>query len=198
MDMKYVGAAGVLLVTALSVAAFKDKIFPAQMPQSTITQAQAQPVSQTISLQQQFVRVVETTKRSYIDSRGNSMGVLPDRAAQICSLGFPLAHIVDWTGVLRAAGTTSNNMAYVRIEIAPGVHVATRSTYVTDIIDDSLIPVGSTIANNVAGLRLGSRVRFSGIFVPDNKDCIRESSITNDSAIRNPTFITRFMSITRE
>ena len=189
-----IGIAGVSLVAVLSVAAFWDK-FPSFSKLTHVVGAEQVVLPPTVN--EQFVAIVEHTKRQYIDSRGNSLGLREARAAAICAMGFPRAQALDWSGRLVAASSTASGLGVIRIEIAPGVHVSTRSTYLTDTLDNSLIPVCSPVATSVSQIPLGSRVRFSGVFVADSTDCIRESSITNEQAVRSPNFIMRFSAVSK-
>lgn len=200
MSMKTIGivASGVILLGTLTAVAFKEhlpKFGGSGSPNTTVIQTAPQL---PIYPDQQFISVVETARRQYIDSRGNSIGLRERRAQELCALGFPQARAVDWTGILRSASTTSNGSGVVQLELAQGVRVSTRGSAVTDALDNTLIEPGSTIAHNLTDLRVGSRVKFSGTFFQDSTDCIRESSITAEQAMRNPNFIIRFSSITRE
>ncbi len=106
------------------------------------------------------------------------------------------AVITGWSGTIESLGTTTDGRAYLYVSISPKVTIGTWNNQLSDLFDDTLIPVESTLYKNLLGCSVGDRIIFSGVFFSSDEDFIRETSMTIKGAMNTPFFLFKFSSIT--
>jgi len=75
------------------------------------------------------------------------------------------------------------------------IHVATWNNSLSDIRDHTLIDPTSSMFKELAALKAGDLVKFSGQFSSSNTDCVGEQSVTLQGSMTKPEFTMRFTSI---
>lgn len=106
---------------------------------------------------------------------------------------LPNAEVTEWTGKVVAVGTTQDK-ATLRIAVNDAAKVRTSSSFLWD--SETLIASDSGLFRQVAKLRVGEEVRFSGRFVPgDDEECVTEGSITKSGMTQTPDFLFTFTSV---
>jgi hypothetical protein len=75
--------------------------------------------------------------------------------------------------------------------IGNNVHVKTWNNVVSDAGTGSLIEPNSALFQKTVSLRVGQVIAFSGSFIPDETDCVREASLSLEGSIREPEYIFR-------
>lgn len=120
--------------------------------------------------------------------------VLRDRTNAICST-LSSKSVAGWTGVVETLDANGEGKGVVAIDIAEDVQVKTWNNAFSDIMDETLIDPSSPLFDQALSLSEGQVVQFSGTFLPDDENCIREASITLSGSLQTPAFIFRFASI---
>ena len=101
-----------------------------------------------------------------------------------------------WTGRLEEMTTTSKGNACLKISFEGGpVTIATYNNELSDIGDNTLIPLNCDLFNKVTDLKTGMVVKISGHFLADEQDFIKESSLTENGSMTEPEFIVKFTQI---
>jgi hypothetical protein len=86
----------------------------------------------------------------------------------------------------------SDGSGVISIRIGKNAYVKTYPNRFADRGSGTIVQPGSAAHAQTLGLRVGQPVAFSGTFFPDEKDCVRESSITTGGSMTKPEFIMRF------
>ncbi len=112
-------------------------------------------------------------------------------------------NINNWVGNLRNTGTNSKGKAYIEITLANSkIRVETWNNGVSDAFDNTLIPNGSTVYNQIAELSKGDMVVFSGKFLKDSDgkglDYIKEMSLTENGSMTKPEFLFIFSNVEKK
>jgi hypothetical protein len=144
--------------------------------------------------ERQYLGIVATAQDSAEDA--NEIAVVQarkKRGADICGLLGPGLSVTEWTGVVDSVETTLGGDAGVlELAVADGVKIATWNNSISDVGDNSLIEEGSPAWKALGTLEEGDVVEFSGEFVGDQENCVRESSLMDVNGVLTPTFIFRF------
>jgi hypothetical protein len=150
-----------------------------------------QPPDQTAVLQ--AVTIAQSASRD-VDNDLQRGAVLRDRTNAICST-LSSKSVAGWTGVVETLDANGEGKGVVAIDIAEDVQVKTWNNAFSDIMDETLIDPSSPLFDQALSLSEGQVVKFSGTFLPDDENCIREASITLGGTLQTPAFIFRFTSI---
>lgn len=155
----------------------------------TSAPAQADP-------EQAFIGVVEKYSKAYSDAPNDMLrgATRPARAKEICSILRALG-ASHWTGSIYQLSSNNDGKGVIELQIARNTYVRTWNNALSDISDRTLIPTESPLFERVSHLATGQTVTFSGTFISDANDCIKESSLSVSGAMREPEFIMRFSDI---
>lgn len=118
----------------------------------------------------------------------------PARARVICQ-ALPDPSATDWMGSVELLSSNNEGKGVLSVRISDSLSVETMNNALSDIPYNTLIPVGSRVQQEAMALHHGQRVVFSGSFVPDNDDCIKETSLTVWGDMTEPSFLFRFSAI---
>ncbi len=130
----------------------------------------------------------ELKKSAYRSQRGNAIKG---------TLGAQLS-IADWVGIISETGTTSEGKAFVTVSSGSSeIKIKTWNNAFSDIGDQTLIDQSSPIYKSLMEMSNGDRVIFSGRFIREGQDFIKEASVTENGSMSNPEFIFKFSKITR-
>ena len=116
------------------------------------------------------------------------------RAKALCA-ALKNRSVKGWTGFITDLSSNSDGLGILSIETGKGITVTTWNNAISDAGDNTLLKVDSPVMEAAAELAVGQAVEFSGTFVKDSKDCIRESSMTQAGSMESPEFIMRFTSL---
>jgi len=148
-----------------------------------------------------FIEVVESFYEPY-DDAPNELKKSALRTQRKNSIGSILGNrrASEWIGTLKDMQTNSEGKAFIEIKLegAESIVIKTWSNAFSDIMDNTLIENGSSLYNAIADLSKGDIVVFSGTFVPDDRDFIREGSVTERGSMTDPEFILKFSSIRKK
>jgi len=105
--------------------------------------------------------------------------------------------VSNWIGTLKSMETNSEGKAaiVIRLEGAESITIKTWNNALSDIFDETLIENGSELYNAIADLSKGDKVVFSGTFASDERDFIREASVTERGSMTDPEFILKFSDV---
>lgn len=117
------------------------------------------------------------------------------RAKALCSILGKSRAAKDWTGFITELSSNGDGLGVLAIETGKGVTIKTWNNALSDSGDNTLLPLDSPVMEVAMNLSVGQAVQFSGTFVRDRAQCIRESSITQDGSMRQPEFIMRFTNL---
>ena len=150
--------------------------------------------------QAEFVKAVESFFSSY-KSASNELKKSALRSERRQSISNTLEgyEINGWVGTLVRMGTNSEGKAHVEIKLAGSnkIAVKTWNNALSDITDSTLIGNGTPLYNAISELSNGDKIVFSGVFIVDEKDYIRESSITERGSMLDPAFVIRLTEVTK-
>lgn len=147
--------------------------------------------------QTKFHRVVREYAKAY-EEASNDMAAgaqRQKRAKAICSLLGKRPSVKGWTGFITELSSNGDGLGVLSIGTSKGITVKTWNNALSDSSDNTLIPVDSPVMETAMNLSVGQAVEFSGTFVRDRTDCLREGSLTQDGSMREPEFIIRFTSL---
>jgi len=101
-----------------------------------------------------------------------------------------------WVGRIDKMGTTSKGNAYISVTLdGTSIVTETYNNELSDIGDNTLIPINSELFNKVSDLKSGDQVKVSGHFLTEEQDFIKENSITEDGSMTEPEFIVQFSQV---
>lgn len=108
--------------------------------------------------------------------------------------------VSEWIGTLKDMQTNSEGKAFIEIKLdgAESITIKTWNNALSDIIDETLIENGSELYNSISDLSVGDKVVFSGTFASDERDYIREASITERGSMMDPEFILKFSDVRKK
>lgn len=125
----------------------------------------------------------------------NSVAQVPmqaSRAAAICG-GKATLTAAGWTGAVQNIETNSltdkngKNIATVWIALTPHISLMTpRASIASD--PDATIRAGSPIYNTAGTLKNGTKISFSGQFLPSISTCFTEMSLNPNGSMSDPLF----------
>jgi hypothetical protein len=106
--------------------------------------------------------------------------------------------VKDWLGTIAELSTTGEGNAAVTLRLPCEVHVGTWNNSISDSAYGTLIPHGSRLYAALEEIGIGTHVRFSGLFVPEEVNGFREASITERGSMKEPSFVMKMRDIRKE
>ncbi len=148
-----------------------------------------------------FIRTVKTFSERYQEAENDlqSSAQRAQRRAALAKL-LPDRSVQRWSGTLESLDTDARGNAYITIE-PDGLESMTIATWDNALADagaHSMIRAGSELYDELAQMREGERVTFSGTFAADDQDHIAEGSLTEDEAMTTPDFVMVFSDVTTQ
>jgi hypothetical protein len=102
----------------------------------------------------------------------------------------------DWVGELTELGTTTDGGAYVSVRLHnSSIILKTWNNHVSDLFDNSIIPINTPLYENVSNLPKNCNVKINGAFRVSDEDFLKECSITEEGSMTEPEFIVNFNQI---
>lgn len=142
------------------------------------------------------IKAVEVARGVY-DTGDNDMAKgasRPQRASQICA-ALPQKTVSDWVGTVYDLSSNNEGKGVLSIAIDNKIYVTTWNNSLSDIADHTLIDPSSEVFRDASKLHKGQVVRFSGSFIEDATDCVKESSMSLSGSISEPEFVFQFASV---
>jgi len=146
--------------------------------------------------QARFINAVVSARTSY-NSAANELaagGIRSSRQQAICN-AVVNQQASDWVGRIETLTSNGDGKGVVSLSMTQYIHVATWNNSLSDIRDHTLIDPTSSMFKELAALKVGDLVKFSGQFSSSNTDCVGEQSVTLQGSMTNPEFTMRFTSI---
>ncbi len=166
---------------------------PSASNQQSATAEQARPAEEA-----SFVSTVDSFVTRYGDA-GNEFQKSAVRRQRAAALSSALAgrSIENWVGRIIGMQTNSDGNGILALELEgnPPIKVKTWNNGLSDIEDNTLIPHGSALYNQIANLTQGERVFFSGRFLSGDLDYLKEASLTEEGAMTAPEFLFVFSNV---
>ena len=143
-----------------------------------------------------------TSVQSYVDQYEAAPNELvktalrTERRTRLSQL-LPERQVSSWVGTLKDLSTDSDGKASASITLdgsAITVHTDPGNPFKPG--SDTSVEHGSPLYNQFAKLTEGEKVKFSGSFLPDERDHLRETSFTESGAMTAPEFVMRFSEVT--
>jgi hypothetical protein len=160
---------------------------PPPIPQAAVAQTPVPTAEPDRSPAETLLSIVKDYAGRY-NSAPNEMaqGALrPARARAICR-ALPDRAATDWVGSIERLSSNNEGKGVLSVRISDSVTVRTMNNAFSDIEYNTLIPVGSRLQQEAMALHEGQRVVFSGSFVPNDDDCIMETSLTVSGDMTEP------------
>ncbi|SEQ64719.1 hypothetical protein SAMN05216522_10522 [Rosenbergiella nectarea] len=150
------------------------------------------------TVEKDFVSIVKDAQDK-AKSAENDMqlgGIKAQRDALVCSV-VQDKHVNEWIGKVDTMSSNSDGKGVVSISLSEDINVKTWNNDISDYGDHTLITPGSELFETASQLKEGDIVRFSGKFISDSQNCIRESSLGIRGKVTEPEYIFQFNSIAK-
>ena len=146
--------------------------------------------------QELFVKAVQRAQSGSASAKNKMQkgALLAERTKAICSI-LRNTKVDNWRGKITQISANSDGKGVLKIEIGPDVFVKTWNNSFSDGRDKTLLEPGSPLFNKVANMDTNTKVVFSGYFLIDRENCIKESSLSLDGKLKDPEFIFRFTDV---
>jgi hypothetical protein len=146
--------------------------------------------------QARFERAVLSARTSYTGAANElaAGGIRSSRQQAICD-ALNNQQASDWVGRIETLTSNGDGKGVVSLSMTQYIHVATWNNSLSDIRDNTLIDPTSSMFKQLATLKVGDLVIFSGGFSSSNTDCVGEQSVTLQGSMTSPEFTMRFSSI---
>jgi hypothetical protein len=160
--------------------------------------AQVTSVSRASSSEETFISAVTESRDAYRAAQNDMAkgGTRSARKAAICAAMSSLS-VKGWTGKISELSSNGDGKGVVGITIADGVQIKTWNNSLSDIEDYTLINPTTGLFRRLSAMKVGDNVSFSGSFVVNEIDCVKEASFTLSGSMLEPEFIFRFSDITQ-
>lgn len=156
-------------------------------PKSTAPAAQ---LTTSPDRERELIAILTDARKQYQSGRSGSTAKDVRMTMQINVLRFMRQSQTaqDWVGAVRSRGTTPTGEAWIVIEIADGITVATWQTKQDDFNSATLFQPHSALFKASQALRIGQPVTFGGTF-------LRSVLAADDQMVTSPQFIARFSAL---
>jgi len=148
-------------------------------------------------LQQRFLSLVDDFADKY-KSAPNDMakGALrAQRAKEICALLKKPFKVQGWRGTVAKLSSNNEGKGVLVVDLNKISAAQTWNNALSDLSHKTLITPGTQLHDAAMQLSRKQEVIFSGQFLPSDKDCIREGSLTQAGSMTDPDWIFRFSEI---
>lgn len=147
--------------------------------------------------QKEFVTLIDSMRTLYLgeENQLKLTNIRKQRKAELKKL-FKNRNVSNWKGKITSLTTGSDQKAYVEIKLYGSRNI----TIENNVLLGEGIPGNTETYNNLAELKVGDFVNFSGRFMYDsleNKDYLDEWSSTEYGSMEEPEFRFIFKSINK-
>ena len=160
------------------------------------TPAPKPPAPQMPTDQASFIGAIANSQRAYHKARNEMAkgGTRTERRRAICA-SLKGISVQNWIGTVSQATSANDGRGVLAVRIGDSLQLATDNNSFSDAFFHTLIEPGSTLFKSAVELGSGDAVQFSGTFFQDDKDCIKEESLTLDGSMTEPEFLFRFTAV---
>jgi hypothetical protein len=146
--------------------------------------------------QQKFLSIIDDFAEKYKSAKNEmAQGALRvQRAKAICDL-FKGPNVKDWVGTVQKLSSNNEGKGVLNVSMSKIANATTWNNALSDIGDKTLIQPGTPLHDAAIQLNRNDIITFSGTFVKGDKDCFRESSLTQRGSMTDPDWIFRFSSV---
>lgn len=146
--------------------------------------------------QDNFVKMVELTRDRRDITDAQRKEIVNARMVLLCGQART-GSIVDWVGTVWFTGQTPNGKRTLGVALTKNISVETWEAPSTGRMpaEETLIDSDSPLGKDIAKLRQGDRVRFSGSFASDGDRCIYAHRGPLTEQIARPAFVMKFRSV---
>jgi len=151
--------------------------------------------------QKNFVAAAQRGIDAAEGADGNEIKVVQarkTRATEMCKVLRPNLRAVNYLGTVKEVETTlGGDGGTLEIEVTDDIKVSTWNNGLSDIGDNTVIDPKSALYASLGELAEGDQVNFTGRFVADSEDCVKEKSLFDLNGMRHPDFLFRFAKVTK-
>lgn len=143
-----------------------------------------------------FISIIINAK-SASEKAANDMqvgGIKSSRDSSVCDV-LKDKKINQWQAVVDEITSNSDGKGVISLKVSENITIKTWNNSFSDIGDKTLIEPGTPLFSAASGLTPGGVVTFSGSFIGDGDNCIRESSMSLRGKVEDPAFIFKFTNI---
>ncbi|MGH9572637.1 MAG: hypothetical protein ACRD40_03785 [Candidatus Acidiferrales bacterium] len=149
----------------------------------------------------EFIKTITAFQTSYgnLANEFQKSAARKQRAEDIAEI-LSTRSVNGWVGQVSAMHTTSDGRGVlsIRLPVATHIEVETMNNGLSDIGDNTLIPQGSPLYNQISGLSVGDEVTFGGRFGSGEMDYIEEASLTEEGSMTEPDFVFTFANVSKQ
>jgi hypothetical protein len=148
-------------------------------------------------IERSFVSIVTKARDSY-NAGQNEMAkgaTRPARAAELCRL-LKSPNFDGWAGSIATLSSNGDGKGILGISIGNEIYLTTWNNSLSDFADHTLIEPTTTLYQKAVSLKKGAVVKFSGTFIRNDTDCVKESSLSLSGSMTQPEFVVRFSDLT--
>jgi hypothetical protein len=146
--------------------------------------------------QKAFTEVIDRFVRAYAEAQNDmAKGATRQQRAKAICAAIKSPMVRDWIGTVYKLSSNDEGKGVLGLTLSDHLWVKTYNNAFSDTGDHTLIDPESPVFAKAVALKEHQRVRFSGSFLPDSKDCFREGSMTLGGSMDEPEFLFRFSDI---
>lgn len=109
---------------------------------------------------------------------------------------LPVLQVKGWLATVQRIDTSGvDGAATVEMMLPCGAEIKTWNNSFSDAKEQTMVPKGTPLYRQLANVGKGQSVVIDGEFFEDEKDTVRETSITQRGSMTDPEFVFRFASV---
>lgn len=188
----------ILIVVLVLIGIFSDND---KESSPEVSKSAPEPTIQLPSDQSALISLVAEAQKNSRSAENDMQrgGIKAIRDKGICNLvrAGTLGKVKDWIGKVNTIDSNSDGLGVLDVEIADNVVVKTWNNSFSDFQANTLLKPESEIFQKASMLKVGQRVSFSGTFIrgDDDRECLKEGSLTLEGKLSEPEFIFKFSDI---
>lgn len=182
-------------VAILAVASIGYLLFQANQPED---EAGKRITQSAPDKQKAFIDILISAqeKSKQVNNDMQLGGVKAKRNAELCKL-MADKDVNGWIGKVTQVSSNSDGKGVFGIQVANDVTIMTSNNAFSDIGYHTLIDPSSQLFSDASALKKGDIVSFSGSFISDKTECLKEVSLSLDGSVKEPDFIFRFSDVAK-
>lgn len=175
------------------------EVLPTEAEPQPVSQEQAEATTASILMpaaEEEFIGAVQQGQAAF-RAAPNEMakgGTRFQRRLAICRT-LPGIAVSDWVGQIAQLESNSDGKGVLQISLAPDIRVETWNNDLSDIGSNTLIDPSTPLFATLTRMTVGTKVLFSGSFIPSDVDCVEEHSLSLSGAMTDPEFVFRFAAV---
>ncbi len=174
-----------------------DQAPESKAAQRGVTSTQPTPCLADQGAQTAFITAIESGRTAYSSGQNDFQRGLSRsaRAKQLCAM-MGDRKVANWIATVKILSATSDGQGVLGLEFeGKGIEIRTALSSLTDLTGETFVRPNTPIFDLMRRLQPGQCVRFSGEFLLNELDCLKEGSVTLKGAMTSPEFIFRFTKV---